>query len=94
MKISNTMITSLSQTQSLESKNATGFSEFLKESIHKVNDLELYSQQMDQLLAVGEIDNIHEPMIAAQKADIAIQLTIEIKNKVIDAYKEIMRLQL
>ncbi|MEW9123738.1 MAG: flagellar hook-basal body complex protein FliE [Thermotaleaceae bacterium] len=94
MKISNVMTPTVTQTKASSTESTIGFAEFLKDSIHKVNELELNSQEMDQLLAVGEIDNIHDVMIAAQKADIAVQFTIEIKNKVIEAYKEIMRLQL
>lgn len=75
-------------------KSKSDFGTFLKESIHKLNDLEAASQNMDELLATGEIENIHEVMIAAQKAEIAVQFTVEVKNKVLDAYREIMRLQL
>jgi flagellar hook-basal body complex protein FliE len=45
-------------------------------------------------LMTGEADNTHEAMIAAEKADIALRLTIQIRNKVIDAYNEIMRMQI
>lgn len=75
-------------------KSKSDFGTFLKESIHKLNKLEAVSQHMDELLATGEIENIHDVMIAAQKAEIAVQFTVEVKNKVLDAYREIMRLQL
>jgi flagellar hook-basal body complex protein FliE len=43
--------------------------------------------------AVGKTDNIHQVMIAAEKAKIAVNLTTAVQSKAIDAYKEIMRLQ-
>ncbi|MCT4618607.1 MAG: flagellar hook-basal body complex protein FliE [Marinisporobacter sp.] len=74
-------------------KNQQDFSAFLKDSLKKVNDYELESEKINTLAAVGEINNIHEVMIAAEKSKIALQFTVEVKNKVLDAYKQIMRLQ-
>ena len=83
--------------QPMGSKNAKkprgDFESFIKDSIQKVNELQLESSKQDTLFAVGQVDNIHEVMIAAQKAEIALQFTLEIKNKIMDAYREIMRLQ-
>lgn len=45
-------------------------------------------------LAVGEVTDIHQVMIAAEKANIALQLTISIRNQVIEAYQEIGRMQI
>lgn len=69
------------------------FKSFLLESIEKLNAYETKAQEMGFKLATGEVDNIHEVMIASQKAEIALQFSIEVKNKVMDAYKEIMRMQ-
>ncbi len=77
-----------------ENKPQVDFGGFLKDAIGKVNNLEIQSQQADEMLAIGETENIHEVMIAAQKADIALQFTMEVKNKIMEAYKEIMRLPL
>lgn len=70
------------------------FSDFLKEALNKVNDLQLTAMKNDQKLVTGEIDDINQVMIDAAKADIALQLTIQIKNKVLEAYQEIMRMPL
>lgn len=77
-----------------EKKPPIGFGQFLKDSMEKVNNLQLESQKQDMLFALGETDNLHEVMIAAEKAGVALQFTIEVKNKILDAYKEIMRIQL
>lgn len=76
------------------SSKIDNFSDFLKEAFNKVNDLQLTAMKNDQKLVSGEIDDINQVMIAAAKADIALQLTIQIKNKVLEAYQEIMRMPL
>lgn len=77
-----------------EKKTQSTFGEILKQSIDKVNEYQIESEKLDNLAVLGEVDNIHQVMIAAQKAEIALQFTLETKNKVIEAYKEIMRLQI
>lgn len=69
------------------------FSTYLKESLQKVNDAQIYSDKMTEKLALGEAVDLHEVMIAAQKASITMQATIEVRNKVIEAYQEVMRMQ-
>ncbi|WP_332308704.1 flagellar hook-basal body complex protein FliE [Halobacillus mangrovi] len=44
-------------------------------------------------MARGEVDDLHNVMIASQKASITMQTTVEVQNKVIEAYKEMMRMQ-
>lgn len=70
------------------------FKAFLNEAIDKVNEAEKTSADLDLKLAAGEIENIHDAMIAAQKAEITLNFAMQINNKVIDAYKELMRIQL
>ena len=74
-------------------KTQESFADFLKESVGKVNQYELESEKMDNLAAIGQTDNIHDTMIASGKSEIALQFMIEVKSKVLDAYKQIMRLQ-
>ncbi|QZY56745.1 flagellar hook-basal body complex protein FliE [Crassaminicella profunda] len=93
MKINDVMQPSKNVFNITKEKNQQDFSTFLKDSLKKVNDYELDSERINTLAAVGEIDNIHEVMIAAEKSKIALQFTVEVKNKVLDAYKQIMRLQ-
>jgi flagellar hook-basal body complex protein FliE len=69
------------------------FADFLKDKLEEVNSLQKNSEAMTASFAAGETDNIHDVMIAAEKAKIAVNLTTAVQNKVIDAYNEIMRLQ-
>ncbi|HHV27229.1 flagellar hook-basal body complex protein FliE [Anaerosalibacter bizertensis] len=74
--------------------NSLSFGTYLKEAINDVNKLQIESENYKKLLATGDVDNLHDVMIAAEKADISLQLTMSIRNKVVDAYREIMRMQL
>lgn len=76
------------------SEETISFSDFLKESIGKLNVYENEVNEYDVKIASGELENIHEAMIATQKADIALQLTMQIRNKILEAYREIMRMQI
>jgi flagellar hook-basal body complex protein FliE len=72
---------------------ATKFGEYLMDAINKTNDLQLASESATSALATGQTDNVHAVMIAAEKADLAMQFTMQVKNKILDAYQEIMRMQ-
>ncbi|MDF2524550.1 MAG: flagellar hook-basal body complex protein FliE [Clostridiales bacterium] len=74
--------------------SAVNFGSYLKDALGKVNNLQLESEQIGNDFAVGKTDNIHQVMIAAEKADIALQFTMQIRNKILDAYSEIMRMQI
>lgn len=69
------------------------FSSFLKDSIEKVNEAQIESDQLTEKLALGQDVDLHQVMIASQKASVSMQLTIEVRNKAIEAYQEMMRMQ-
>ncbi|KOS69472.1 flagellar hook-basal body protein FliE [Lysinibacillus contaminans] len=68
------------------------FANSLKEAIAKVNDQQMASDNATQKLITGGDIELHEVMIASQKASITLNATIEVRNKVIEAYQEIMRM--
>lgn len=70
------------------------FLKVLEDSLKETNRLQLEADRMDSLFAAGMIDNIADVTIASTKADIAVSYTVEIISKVLNAYNEIMRLQL
>jgi flagellar hook-basal body complex protein FliE len=79
---------------SSDNKNNLSFSEMLKDSIQKVNQLQLESQNLNNQLVAGNIDNVHQVVIASQKAELALQFTLQVRNKILDAYNEIMRMSI
>jgi len=68
------------------------FMDFLNNAISDVNKLQIESEQLNEAFAMGKTDNIPQVMIAAEKADIAMQFTTQIRNKILEAYQEIMRI--
>ena len=51
------------------------------------------SERLGAALAAGQVEDISQVVIAAEKADIAVQLTLAVRNKAVEAYQEIMRMQ-
>lgn len=70
------------------------FGDFLKESVAKVNSLQNEANVAIEKLASGESKSIHETLLAVEKADIAFKTMNQIRQKVIEGYKEIMRMQI
>jgi flagellar hook-basal body complex protein FliE len=69
------------------------FADTLKNAISQVNEIQQVSNKKMQDLSVGKTDNVADVMITAEKADIALRVMVQVRNKVIDAYNEIMRMQ-
>lgn len=69
------------------------FTSFLKEAIEKTNTQQIESDKMTQKLVLGENVDLHEVMIAAQKASVTLNTTMEVRNKIVEAYQEIARMQ-
>lgn len=78
---------------SVGKSNGPSFSDTLSEAIGNVNELQKASDQAIQNLATGKTDNVAEVMVAAEKADIALKVMVQVRNKIIDAYQEIMKMQ-
>lgn len=79
-------------TKSTDMSSGVSFSEFLNDAVSNVNKLQLEAEALNEAFAMGRNDNLHQVMIAAEKADIALQFTIQVRNKILEAYQEIMRM--
>lgn len=71
----------------------SNFGEVLKNTIEDVNKLQIESTEAKKRMALGEVENLHDVSILAEKADVALQVTMAIRGKVVEAYKEILRMQ-
>jgi len=94
MAIQNNIETSLSipaRMKQIPEEPEKSFGEILKSSIGRVNQLHNEADQAVQALATGQKTDIHGTMIAIEKASISFQLMMQVRNKIIDAYKEISR---
>ncbi|MCC6445230.1 MAG: flagellar hook-basal body complex protein FliE [Armatimonadetes bacterium] len=69
------------------------FAEVLGNALGEVDALQKRGQAMQQAYATGEVQEIHQVMMALEEASLAMQLTLQVRNKVVDAVQEIMRMQ-
>ena len=72
-------------------KKTGGFSEYVKQAFKNVNDMEANANHAVEEMTTGQT-GIHETMIALQKADISLRLLLQVRNKALEAYREIMRM--
>jgi flagellar hook-basal body complex protein FliE len=76
------------------SSSGVSFKKLLQNNLNKVNEMQLLSHQESIKFATGESDNLHELMITLEEAKLALQLAVEVRNKILDAYQEILRMQI
>ncbi len=69
------------------------FSETLNSSLAEVNSLQANKSAAVTSFAAGETQNVHELMVTMQKASVAINLTAAVRNKALEAYRELSRIQ-
>jgi flagellar hook-basal body complex protein FliE len=95
MRINNPFAIPLPSTAKEEKKNPGGvnFGELLQDALEKVNLSQLEAEAVSSKLIAGEIEDLHQVMIAVEKAGLSLQLTVQVTNKIIEAYKEITRMQ-
>ena len=75
-------------------KGDVDFKELLKKAIDNVNELQKQAEKLSNDFAQGKISNIHEVIIAAEKASISLRLTVEVRNRIVESFREIMRMQI
>lgn len=75
-----------------ETQSHESFGKMLARSLNEVNQLKLNADEAASALAAGEQKDIHQTMIALEKADVAFQLLMQIRNKIVTAYETVMRM--
>jgi flagellar hook-basal body complex protein FliE len=68
------------------------FSDVLGKFVNDVNSLQNKASESIEKLAAGEITDVHQVMIAVEEASTAMDFMLQIRNKIVDAYQEIMRM--
>ncbi|WP_257288090.1 MULTISPECIES: flagellar hook-basal body complex protein FliE [unclassified Endozoicomonas] len=77
-----------------EGMTTNGFGNLLQQAIEKVNDLQQESSGMMHKIETGESDDLMGTMIAMQKSSISFQALMQVRNKAVTAYEDIMRMQI
>ena len=71
----------------------TGFSDMLADAVSQTNKAQLDADKAAVALQTGKAENLHEVMLSMEEADISMRMLVQMRNKALDAYQEIMRMQ-
>jgi flagellar hook-basal body complex protein FliE len=74
--------------------NGISFMETLKEKLDAVNDKQIHAEVVTEKFIKGDDVDIHQVMLATEEAKLSLQLAVQIRNKLVEAYQEINRMQL
>ncbi|GAN34071.1 MAG: flagellar hook-basal body complex protein FliE [Candidatus Brocadia sp. AMX2] len=77
-----------------EQEQGPSFQRTLSGFINEVNDLQTKANASIENLATGKVENVHEVMIAMAKAEVSFKFMMEARNKLVETYKEVMRMQM
>jgi flagellar hook-basal body complex protein FliE len=69
------------------------FADMLKKTIDTVNRHQTEADQAIKEVVAGRNKNIHEAMLAVERAELSLKLMTQVRNKILEAYKEVMRMQ-
>ena len=69
------------------------FSDVLRKSVDQVNTYQHEADRAIKELAAGRTKNIHETLVTIERADTSLKMMMQVRNKILDAYREIMRMQ-
>jgi flagellar hook-basal body complex protein FliE len=71
----------------------SSFKDILSDAISQTEEAQAANDLSSEAILTGTQDSLHTAMIDAQKAELTLQLTVQIRNKILDSYNEIMRMQ-
>ena len=71
----------------------SSFAETLKSALGEVNTLQSRRDEMIEGMVTGRVTDVHDVMAAAEEAQLAFQLLLEVRNRLLESYQEIMRMQ-
>lgn len=80
--------------QSSTKPEGDSFASVLGQALDKVGQMETDAAKQSYQLAAGQSPDMHTALIASEQANLAIQLTVQVRNKAVEAYQEIMRMQM
>ena len=82
--------------ESLERARPSGapdFADWMTKELGAINSKIAGSDQLLQRLATGEVDNLHQVMVSLEEAKLSFQLLVQVRNKLLEAYQDILRMQ-
>lgn len=77
-----------------DGKSGSDFSKFLADALGQVDALQKNADAASLQLATGQVDDLSSVMVALEKASLSLSLTVATRDKVLDAYNQIIRMQI
>lgn len=77
-----------------EESKSVDFTSVMKGYLNEINELQVVADKSTEELILGETENVHDVMIKAEEARLALELTVQVRNKVIEAYQDLIRMQI
>lgn len=84
----------LSVTESVRASASASFGSMVDQAVNQLNEKLMTSQVDLQNLALGDAQNLHEVMIRMEESRLAFQVALQVRSRVLDAYQEVMRMQI
>lgn len=93
--VNNTKIFNDLQTNPVEgAKKSNNFLDTLEEKLNEVNDKQIASENLTQKFVMGQEEDVHKVMLASEEAKLSLELAVQIRNKLVEAYQEFNRMQI
>ena len=78
--------------QAFDNSGTVPFEELLSSSMKQVNKLQLEADEMIRKLAIGDVEDISEVVLASSRAEVALKMFMELRNKFVEAYQQLSRI--
>lgn len=87
-------VTSKIALKPLQKEAEGGFADLMQQTIDQVNQSQQEAEKAARDFAVGEAQSIHDTMLALERADLSLRMLNQVRNKVVEAYQEVSRMQI
>lgn len=77
----------------MEPEQKASFKDVLEDALHQVDELQQNADDIVLDFSEGKVEDIHDVMVALEKADVGLKMAVEVRNRLIDGYREIMNLR-
>lgn len=81
-------------TQATQATDGSGFADVVAKGVENLQGLHAEADQLAVQAATGDLTDVHDYMIASNQASLATELTVAVRNKAVEAFNEIMRMQI
>ncbi|NLY45162.1 MAG: flagellar hook-basal body complex protein FliE [Tissierella sp.] len=94
--VSNLMSANLNKIEEKEvvEQGSFNFKDMFNDALNKVNDQQIKADELTMDFITGNVDDLHTVLIATEEARLTMELAVQVRNKCVEAYKEINNMQL